>query len=1167
MIVKNEANVITDLFDSIINIIDSYCICDIGSTDDTINIIKKYFENKKNEGVLIEGILIEEPFKNFSYNRNFALNACANMSDFILLMDADMILNIPNEFNKSSILSLPYEEFKILQYDNNNYLPNTRIIKNNGTFQYIGITHEYIISEHNSGHNSEHNSEHNNVHNNVHNSEYNGEYNNSKLTHIGKDILFITNNKNSVSKKDKAKINIILLKDAIKEDSNNSRYYFYLGNSYFDTNENNLAIETYKTLLKMNGCSQEKYVACIKIYEAYRNITPNTNEGISYLIQSYQYDNNRVEGIYRLIKHYHDNKQYEVAMTYYQLIRDYYENRYLTNDKYVKEDIHILFKLYIIQQEYRFYLPYYMINCINGQIIENGQIVENSLIETGIKMYEIIFELQFIPINDELIVNNLFINLQNYIDKIPEERRKNFISKYKSYIYLINKKYDIQDLYFTNSEDLYFESSNLEDNLSSEDINIILEESGVKIILNLMIKNESIIIERCINAVSEYVDGFCILDTGSTDNTIDVCNQVLTNTKKPFVINTELFKNFGHTRTKSFECAVKFCDELGWNKEKTYAMLIDADMVIKPSDQFKDFKNTMTTNGYQAIQKNGHITYYNTRFLKLSYDWKCIGATHEYWSGDPVDKIDSDIFYIDDINDGGCKSDKAERDIRLLNEDINENKNVDRAHFYLAQTLKGVGQLSPAIEKYEKRIQLGGWYEEIWYSYYQIGKCYLELKDYNNMELWLNKAFEFNNNRSEPLYILTKYFREISQHYKAYHYYLKGVNISYPKNEILFIEHDVYNGLFNYENTILAYYINKTRKESLCDIINYINKFSHNLDNVWNNLHFYIEALMDNTYYGKYTKFHFGQHNEYRASSCSILPCSEDANKYILNIRYVNYTITETGHYIMHSEDGHVKTKNAVMLLNSNLMPLNDMQFIYEDIVTYSSYIEGLEDVRIFKFKDEMYFTASSKNITNDDNINMTIGKYKISFDVLSNVIHNEPKISDVNVINPPEPTYCEKNWIYIPNYKKNDDMNFIYGWHPLKIGNVKKQLSENDNQLCGDKQLHIHTTYNTPNIFNRFRGSTHLVKHGDKYWGVIHFVKYDTPRSYYHCLVVFNEDIQPIQYSLPFCFRQTKIEYCIGFHIVAENNTDIGYFIFSENDSNPGFIEIPLNRFDMINI
>ena len=43
MIVKNESKIITRLFDSLIGIIDCYCICDTGSTDDTINLITKYF--------------------------------------------------------------------------------------------------------------------------------------------------------------------------------------------------------------------------------------------------------------------------------------------------------------------------------------------------------------------------------------------------------------------------------------------------------------------------------------------------------------------------------------------------------------------------------------------------------------------------------------------------------------------------------------------------------------------------------------------------------------------------------------------------------------------------------------------------------------------------------------------------------------------------------------------------------------------------------------------------------------------------------------------------------------------------------------------------------------------------------------------------------------------
>ena len=94
MIVKNESKIITRLFDSVVTIIDSYCICDTGSTDDTVQIIRDYF-SKKN----IPGLIIFEPFKHFCHNRNFALHSALGLSDYILVMDADMTLEI-NNFTK-----------------------------------------------------------------------------------------------------------------------------------------------------------------------------------------------------------------------------------------------------------------------------------------------------------------------------------------------------------------------------------------------------------------------------------------------------------------------------------------------------------------------------------------------------------------------------------------------------------------------------------------------------------------------------------------------------------------------------------------------------------------------------------------------------------------------------------------------------------------------------------------------------------------------------------------------------------------------------------------------------------------------------------------------------------------------------------------------------------
>lgn len=107
MIVKNESKIITRLFDSVINIIDTYCICDTGSTDNTIDIIEEYFNNKK-----IKGKIILESFQNFEYNRNCALESCIGMADFVLLLDADMQLKI-NNFDKSLLNN--YDHFMVFK--------------------------------------------------------------------------------------------------------------------------------------------------------------------------------------------------------------------------------------------------------------------------------------------------------------------------------------------------------------------------------------------------------------------------------------------------------------------------------------------------------------------------------------------------------------------------------------------------------------------------------------------------------------------------------------------------------------------------------------------------------------------------------------------------------------------------------------------------------------------------------------------------------------------------------------------------------------------------------------------------------------------------------------------------------------------------------------------
>ena len=649
----------------------------------------------------------------------------------------------------------------------------------------------------------------------------------------------------------------------------------------------------------------------------------------------------------------------------------------------------------------------------------------------------------------------------------------------------------------------------------------------VKIILISMIKNEEKIIERCIKSALPILDAICITDTGSTDNTVNKVNHIIQNLKIPGKVYSDEWKNFCHNRNNSFLNAVSYCKELEWDLDDTFGLLLDADMqlIINKFD-----KNTLTKNGYTIIQENGYLEYHNTRFVKLSKSWKCIGVTHEYWEGGDTDLISKKLIYIDDIGDGGCKDDKTERDIRLLEEGIkNEPKNI-RYYFYLALSYKDNGQFKKAIDFFKKRINMGGWYEEIWYSYYMISKCYLLLDQPEKYEAWALKAFKHRKERAEPIYMLTKYFREKGENFKAYHYYLVGRNIQLI-NDMLFIEKDVYSGLFEYENTILHYYIYPNEKlKGLQISIDYLNKYSLYDDTVFSNIDFYMPRLLDQ---GSYFDIEaISPDTDYISTSTSLLKLDD---KILANIRFVNYRIQSDGSYLMYEKgvlngNNKVKTRNAYIYYDLNMKPISELTFMAEtisDIPSRDSTILGLEDVRLYKNQNTIFYTATSQNYSYTDSIRIVNGEY----DIINKIFINN------NCLIPPKETHCEKNWIALEDY-------FIYKWHPLEIGKVV------------NNKLKILINIDTPKFFKYYRGSSNVFLYKNDFWIVTHGIKNCTPRKYFHQIVVLDQEYRLKNYTFPFYFDKLAIEYCLGLVIL----NDIAYMTVSRNDSNPIIVKVNIN-------
>ena len=228
----------------------------------------------------------------------------------------------------------------------------------------------------------------------------------------------------------------------------------------------------------------------------------------------------------------------------------------------------------------------------------------------------------------------------------------------------------------------------------------------VRVILTLMIKNEADIVERCIESARLVADAVCVCDTGSTDATLEVLGRYLPTLGVPTKVTRAPWVDFGTSRTESMRATVAMCDALGWDKRSTYSLVLDADMVLRVTEGAFD-KSALRRSSYRMRQQTPGLVYYNTRLMRLSDPWVCVGPTHEYWKlMDPHLVVGSDAVeavYIDDVGDGKCKGDKFERDERLLRAALATDPTNARHMFYLAQTLRDRGDAEGAIEWYQRR--------------------------------------------------------------------------------------------------------------------------------------------------------------------------------------------------------------------------------------------------------------------------------------------------------------------------------------------------------------------------------------------------------------------------------------------------------------------------------
>jgi len=338
--------------------------------------------------------------------------------------------------------------------------------------------------------------------------------------------------------------------------------------------------------------------------------------------------------------------------------------------------------------------------------------------------------------------------------------------------------------------------------------------------LCMIVKDEAHVIERCLSSVMPVIDYWVVVDTGSTDGTQQKIKDFFDRNGIPGELHETPWVDFGTNRSKALELAQKS----GYD----YSLMIDADeiLVFDPGFDPVQFKNSLTADLYNVFAIYGQTKYHRPQLTSNHKRFYYRGVLHEYV--DCHEEIGARDFARGFINtpiqDGNRSksSDKYAKDAVVFEEAIAsgkvEEKDFNRYHFYLAQSYRDSQQWEKSLASYLKRAELGGWNEEVFYSYYQAGRIMEVLKkEFDEIIRMYFQAYQAAPWRAESLWAAARLCRNYCRWDQAYRFAKQALKIRYPEGA-LFVGQTIYDWAILDEFAISAYWTENYRESRLASI-------------------------------------------------------------------------------------------------------------------------------------------------------------------------------------------------------------------------------------------------------------------------------------------------------------------------------------------------------------
>jgi len=228
---------------------------------------------------------------------------------------------------------------------------------------------------------------------------------------------------------------------------------------------------------------------------------------------------------------------------------------------------------------------------------------------------------------------------------------------------------------------------------------------AVRVVLVMIVKNEQANVARVLASAAGLADAFAIADTGSTDSTVQVVKAVGARLGRPCFVTARDFDTFGAARTHSMRFAEAVAAHLGWSTQSTFALLLDADALLKCDPERVRTALSLSSpicGAFKVTHALGNTRYSRLNLLRMDGAWTCVGAAHENWEAGvpaPTGSLRDEVV-VCELGTGGMRGSKASREIALLELDYAAAPTNSRTLFYLGRAhVDGAAEACPEADR------------------------------------------------------------------------------------------------------------------------------------------------------------------------------------------------------------------------------------------------------------------------------------------------------------------------------------------------------------------------------------------------------------------------------------------------------------------------------------